>query len=79
MRLTAAVALCVPLQVYGKMESSEALAEIDALKTAPVAIIQLEDEEEEEDDRPLWQKRLDDEARNEGWDRFGPPGQSSIP
>ena len=67
------------MQVYGKMDSSTAMAEIDALKTAPVAIMAIEDDEEEEDDRPLWQKRLDEESRSEGWDRFGPPGQSSIP
>ena len=67
------------MHVYGKMDSSTAMAEIDALKTAPVAIMAIEDDEEEEDDRPLWQKRLDEESRSEGWDRFGPPGQSSIP
>ena len=48
-----------------------------------VAVIAAEEgdgEEEEEDDRPLWQRRLDEEnERDGGWDRFGPPGGSSIP
>ena len=67
------------LMVFGKMAPGPAQAEIGALRDAPVAVIAEDEMEEEEDDRPLWQRRLDEERAAEGFDRFGPPGGSSIP
>jgi len=65
------------LMIFGKMGGAAAQAEIDALRAAPVAIVEGEEEEQEDDDRPLWQRRLD--AENPSFDRFGPPGESDIP
>ena len=36
-------------------------------------------DDEEEDDRPLWQRRLDEENERDGFNRFGPPAVSGIP
>ena len=62
------------------MISGAAQADIQALLDAPVEELPLDEEEaeEEEDDRPLWQRRLDAE-KEDGYDRFGPPGSSDIP
>ena len=65
--------------LYRKMDGQVAQAEIAALVATPVATVEAGEDEEEEDDRPLWQRRLDEENANSGYDRFGPPGESSIP
>jgi hypothetical protein len=66
--------------VLGKMESAAAAQkEIGELMSAPVKRLEgMHDADayDKDDDRPLWQKRLDQEERESGYNRFGPPDLS---
>jgi len=64
------------LLVFEKVDGSLVNSEIERLVDLPVAQLAIE-EEDEDDDRPLWQRRLDEENAREN--RFGPPAESSIP
>ena len=78
-----AVPLCpcagTGLRIFAALDPLDAQEQIDTLKRRPVQRVSLEDDDEEEDDRPLWQRRLDEENAREGFDRFGPPAVSGIP
>jgi len=68
------------VQMYTKADATAAQQDIAALLAAPVEIAdESDDEEDADDDRPLWQRRLDEENKKDGsYDRFGPQ-QSGIP
>jgi hypothetical protein len=68
------------VRVYTRADGSAAQDEMTRLLAEPVEMIADEDEmaDDEIDDRPLWQRRLEEEQRRDGTDRFGPQG-SDIP
>ena len=69
------------LMVFTKMSSLDAQEEIGRLSRLPVKAMSSDEgwDDDEEDTRPMWQKRLDEENEREGFNRFGPPAVSGIP
>jgi len=67
--------------LFTKMETLDAQEEIGRLSRLPVIAMGSDEGygEDEDDDRPMWQRRLDEENEREGFNRFGPPAVSGIP
>jgi len=69
------------LMIFAKGEALDVQEEMGRLSRLPVTAVASDEgwDGDEEDTRPLWQRRLDEENEREGFNRFGPPAVSGIP